>query len=262
MVKNKFPLNIIQYNTKIYYPVYEFGGKYYVSEDGTSLYSNTYKRLLKNQINEDGYYYNNIMLNGKLKKRFLHRLIADSLLLKCSDRDIINHKNKNRKDNTIKNLEWVYRYENFYHGIGDNDYKNKNINHHRLFTDNDIEFIYTCGLKYDDLKSIYPTLTRWSYQDIIHDKAYKDITQNLIKQETETSIRNNNFNKISDSYIFHIWKSEYIKQGKSFKTIAQSESVLSEGVLKRRIKKLNLPIKPPGRHSKIELKIMKEIINE
>lgn len=92
-MKNKKPLNILIINNFIYYPIYEFNGKYYIKETGDTVYTTVYNRELKTQVNNDGYYYNNLIFNGTQTKRFYHRLIADSLLLRKDDRDIINHKN-------------------------------------------------------------------------------------------------------------------------------------------------------------------------
>lgn len=65
------------------------------------------------------------MLNGYLcidlsykckKKRFgIHRLVAMAFIPNPDNLPIINHKNENRTDNRVENLEWcTYRYNNNY----------------------------------------------------------------------------------------------------------------------------------------------------
>lgn len=250
------PLNILYINDVVYYPIYEFDGKYYISIDGDNIYSTVYKRNLKQQTKE-GYLYNNMMLNGNLVKRFLHRMMAEVMLLKKDNRNIINHKNRNRKDNSIKNLEWVHRYENYYHGRGDKDYIDHNHDNHRLFNNEDIIFIYTCGLKYSEIKKKYPKLSRWLYQDILYDKEYKDVTKDLKKVKTQYSIRKEELDSISNNHIFQLWKNEYIDKNKGFRKICESDDLLTGGVLKRRIKDMGLPTRNPGRSSDLDLKLKK-----
>ena len=63
-------------------------------------------------LNEEGY----AVYNGKL----VHRLMADAWL-KNPDPEMfteVNHKNKNRSDNSIENLEWVNHQNNILHRDG------------------------------------------------------------------------------------------------------------------------------------------------
>src|SRR5699024_6530624 len=174
--------------------------------------------------------YVNIMLKGTLRKRFLHRLIADSLLLRTSDRNIINHKNKDRKDNRIANLEWTYAHENYYHGVGVNNYK-KDDNHPRLFSKEEIKDIYTSSNTREELKKKYKKLTNMTYHDIKHDKTYKDITSNLEKGTSIFKDRVEYSRKISDSFIFKIWLNDYIIKNNSLKDL-ENEHSISISILK------------------------------
>lgn len=244
------PLNIKVINNETFYPLYEFEGKYFINESGDKIYSLFYNRLLKVQEKE-GYYYINIMLNGTMKKRFLHRLIADVLLLKTDSRNIINHKNKNRKDNSVANLEWVYIHENYYHGVGMDNYKAKS-NYSRLFSKEEIKDIYTSSNTREELKKKYKKLTNMTYHDIKHDKTYKDITFNLKKGTSIFKDRVEYSSKISDSFIFKIWLNDYIIKNNSLKDLENEHSV-SISILKRRFKLMNLPLKGIGKYPKIKL---------
>lgn len=53
---------------------------------------------------------------GKIhKKFFVHRLVAHHFLSKEEHQTEVNHKDKNRLNNTIHNLEWVTSRENIDH---------------------------------------------------------------------------------------------------------------------------------------------------
>lgn len=244
------PLNIKIINNETFYPLYEFEGKYFVNESGNKIYSLFYNRLLKVQEKE-GYYYVNIILKGTLRKRFLHRLIADSLLLRTDDRNIVNHKNKDRKDNRIANLEWTYIHENYYHGIGVDNYK-KDDNQARLFSEEEIKDIYTSSDTREELKKKYKKLTNMTYHDIKHNKTYKDITYNLKNGTSIFKDRMEYSKKISDGYVFTIWLNDYIIKNNSLKDL-ENEHGISISILKRRFKLMNLPLKGIGRYPKVKL---------
>lgn len=254
-MKNKKPLNILTINNFIYYPIYEFNGKYYIKETGDTVYTTVYNRELKTQVNNDGYYYNNLMFNGMQTKRFYHRLIANSLLLRKDGRDIINHKNSNRQDNRIKNLEWVYKYENYYHGIGEKNYKRDENTSQRLLTDKEIADIYTSNQTRSRLIQKHPKLTKRTYHDIKHDVLYLDVTKDLIKGKSNSVIHKETLDKINDSTLYDIWLSSYIKEDMNLKQL-EKEYGIGVSFIKRRFKEMELPIRNGGNNKKVIMSLI------
>lgn len=51
----------------------------------------------------------------RTKKYLLHRLVAQSFLPNPDNKPEINHKDGNKSNNCVANLEWATRYENQYH---------------------------------------------------------------------------------------------------------------------------------------------------
>lgn len=93
---------------------------YDISEDG-KVYSNDYQKRgyrkeLKQRTDKDGYKFVVLFHNTKRYKRMVHRLVAMSFLEEDVERTQVNHKNGNREDNRIINLEWVTHRENVIHG--------------------------------------------------------------------------------------------------------------------------------------------------
>jgi hypothetical protein len=65
-----------------------------------------------------GYFYIGLHNNKKVEVRKIHRLVAETFLKKEVDsHNIVNHINKNIKDNRAENLEWCNQRENSTHGL-------------------------------------------------------------------------------------------------------------------------------------------------
>lgn len=49
---------------------------------------------------------------GKRLDKYVHRLVAEAFIPNPDNKKYVNHKNCNRADNTVENLEWVTAKEN------------------------------------------------------------------------------------------------------------------------------------------------------
>lgn len=67
-----------------------------------SLY--TYK-VLKPSITK-GYYFVSLVQNGNKENVRIHRLVAKAFLDNPNNYNVVNHKNENKLDNRVENLEW------------------------------------------------------------------------------------------------------------------------------------------------------------
>jgi hypothetical protein len=94
---------------------------YAVDEQGNvfSLPKKTRKgiRILKSNISKNGYPMLDLCKNGSIKRFLVHRLIAKTLLPNPNNKEQVNHKNGNKLDNRLENLEWNTRSENQKHAI-------------------------------------------------------------------------------------------------------------------------------------------------
>ena len=71
-------------------------------------------KTLKNCLKSG--YYHVALINNKIKKSFkIHRLVALSFILNPENKTDVNHKDKNKLNNHISNLEWNTRKENNIH---------------------------------------------------------------------------------------------------------------------------------------------------
>ena len=87
--------------------------EYYVDLDG-NVYSG-YRKLNKNN-QHTGYQTAAIRyLDGSVRTHYVHRLIAEAFIDNPENKPVVNHKNLNKADNRVCNLEWVTYKENNLH---------------------------------------------------------------------------------------------------------------------------------------------------
>lgn len=72
-------------------------------------------KILKPQIDKKGYYRIGLTKNHKQKFYLVHRLVAETFIPNVYNEPIINHKNGNKLDNHISNLEWCTQQYNIQH---------------------------------------------------------------------------------------------------------------------------------------------------
>jgi hypothetical protein len=74
----------------------------------------------KKSIDTCGYYQVWLSKNGRGKHYLVHRLIAKAFLDNPENKKDVNHKNGNKLDNVLDNLEWATRSENIIHAFKNN----------------------------------------------------------------------------------------------------------------------------------------------
>ena len=76
---------------------------------------NRKEKILKNQSNNKKYEIINLCKNGKIKRYFIHRLVAEAFIPNPNNLPYINHKDENPSNNYVNNLEWcTIKYNNNY----------------------------------------------------------------------------------------------------------------------------------------------------
>ena len=86
---------------------------YSVSNTGLVRNDDTGK-LLKPQKTR-GYYYVHLKRCGKLKNKYIHRLVAQAFIPNPENKPQINHIDGNPQNNCVSNLEWCTQSENILH---------------------------------------------------------------------------------------------------------------------------------------------------
>lgn len=75
------------------------------------------EKIVKEELTKRGYLRVTLSVSTeKLKKRvLLHRLVAQVFIPNPDNKPVVNHKNLNKQDNSINNLEWATQQENIDH---------------------------------------------------------------------------------------------------------------------------------------------------
>jgi hypothetical protein len=95
-------------------PIPEYNGGYLVSRDGEVLSLKRNKLLAKVQIGRD-YVRVNLYQDGQVRHHLVHRLVAAAFLGPISPGYEVNHKDGDKSNNALSNLEIVTRDENRKH---------------------------------------------------------------------------------------------------------------------------------------------------
>jgi len=86
---------------------------YSITEDGV-IFSNITNKALA-PFNNNGYLRIGLSKDNKRKKFLVHRLIAEAFIPNDQNNLLINHKDGNKMNNHISNLEWCTYSENLKH---------------------------------------------------------------------------------------------------------------------------------------------------
>jgi hypothetical protein len=75
------------------------------------------EKILKFSINTSGYFQVTLQKNGEKKNYLVHKLVALHFIPNPDNKSEINHKDGNKLNNLINNLEWCTRSENALHAF-------------------------------------------------------------------------------------------------------------------------------------------------
>lgn len=89
-------------------PGYE---NYWICDNG-DVFNESSGNILKGSVGEHGYRYYRLSKDNKKKMFYGHRLVAEAFIENPNNLPVVNHKDGNKLNNNVYNLEWVTYSEN------------------------------------------------------------------------------------------------------------------------------------------------------
>lgn len=169
---------------------------YYITQDG-KCYNSITKKYLKGQQNYKNNYisYNLTMPNGTKTRQYAHRLVAIAFLPMIPGKEQVNHRDGNKANNYVDNLEWVSAKENSQHSI-DNGLRNF---HHVFCFSNDKRLVA-------------------EYKNIQEASRATNISTSIISQELQKEIK-------TLSGGFYWSRENKLKETKDYKNTGKSKEI-------------------------------------
>ena len=131
-------------------------GLYQVSNFGRiKSFCHKVPKILKQKMDTSGYYrINSHNENKESKSPLVHRLVAEAFIPNPKNLPVVNHKDGNKQNNCVENLEWVTYEENMYHAWKTGLIKKKNFPHgedvsHAKLTNEQVRYIRKVFIKND-----------------------------------------------------------------------------------------------------------------
>ena len=178
--------------------------------DINGVVKNYKSRELHPSVNSSNYKKVCLKKNGKLYNRYIHRLLAETFIPNPNNYTQINHKDGNKYNNNLSNLEWVTVSENSIHAVnmgfkGASYYNRYKVaNRARRFSFSDIITIgklYEMGLSKQEIANLFKC-TFSIISNMLRDKNYvsQDIDRDL-KYEDCFKIVIDELNLLRESYL-------------------------------------------------------------
>lgn len=96
------------------YQISNFGRVKSLPKEAKNQYKN--ERILKPHASKNDYYRIILTKDKKQKSFYIHRLVAQAFLNNPNNLKCVNHKDENKQNNNVNNLEWCTEYYNQVYG--------------------------------------------------------------------------------------------------------------------------------------------------
>lgn len=105
-------------NKEIWKDVVGYEGLYEVSNIGRvkSLNKNNYGLIMSQYITKKGYFRLQLTKEKRQKKHLVHRLVAEAFIPNPHNYPEVNHKDEDKLNNKVENLEWCTTHYNVNYG--------------------------------------------------------------------------------------------------------------------------------------------------
>lgn len=140
------------------------------------------EKLHTPQVDEHGYHRVTLRKNTTPKQWSVHRLVADHFIGNPEKLPQVNHKNGDKSDNNLKNLEWCTASQNMQHGYDELDHERMRGEKNGM-TKLTPELIESIKKSYSELKSFTKTGLQFGISGthvwrIVRNKSWEHLYEN------------------------------------------------------------------------------------
>lgn len=172
---------------------------YSIDKEG-KVFSNKTNKFLLGSVYNTGYRMVRLTIGKNKKSYAIHRLVAEAFLPNPNKLDIVNHKDGNKLNNRVENLEWVSQSQNRIHAIQNKisqlaTGKRNKINKEELVLSNWKKYKNTNYLVSNDGK-VYNQKTKILLKETPNKAGYIRYT---------LRIDNKNYTKLAHSLVIETW---------------------------------------------------------
>ena len=146
-----------------------YGFDDYLCNEQGEIYSLKRKRILKGRSMK-GYRRVVLMKDGKQIDSLVHRLIAQTFIPNPENKPEVNHKDGNKENNSVFNLEWCTQKENVQHAIKTGLKNDRKVSDEKL---NEIRRMISEGKRNTEIEKI-TGIPRKTVSNIRIGKYYKE----------------------------------------------------------------------------------------
>ena len=90
--------------------------------------ANFSETILKASLNQKGYLRVYLSIKSKKITKTVHRLVAETWILNPENKKTVNHKDLDKTNNMVDNLEWLSNKENMQHAFAHGVFKERDKN--------------------------------------------------------------------------------------------------------------------------------------
>jgi hypothetical protein len=151
--------------------------KSYFSGKKHSVFKSFQEMILKDIYNKDSYHQVCLYNQGICEKRYVHRLVAEAFLVNPDNKPEVNHKDGNKSNNNVINLEWSTRLENQKHASKKGLVAKGEKVHGSFLKKEDvlsIRKLYQEGMSQTDISNIFKC-SRTNITKIVNNKGWKHL---------------------------------------------------------------------------------------
>lgn len=152
---------------------------YHISNYGNiKSFNQNKERILKPNDNGYGYLSVFLCLHNKRHKFYIHRLVAQTFIPNTNNKQEVNHKDGNKQNNRVDNLEWCTSSENHKHAfnLGLQSLYGENHTQSKL-TENNVLVIHglcLSGMKQKEIGIIY-NISQSHVYNIVNGKRWNHL---------------------------------------------------------------------------------------